>query len=138
MRLFKKEFPFFWDEATQCSFEALKCALTSTHLLHLANYNKYFLLYLVAAESTIGIVFVQEDDFLEENMIYYLSQGLVGPKLNYSHVEKIVLARVHHVQRFCHYILLRKTIFIVIVNLFQYVLTRRVISGKISRWIVIL
>jgi hypothetical protein len=138
MRLFKKGFPFFWDEATQCSFEALKCTLMSTPLLHPTNYNKYFLLYLVAAESTIGMVLVQEDDFLEENMIYYLSQGLVGPKLNYSHVEKLVLAGVHHVQWFCHYILLCKTIVIVIVNLFQYVLTRRVISGNISRWIVIL
>jgi hypothetical protein len=110
----------------------------STPLLHPENYKKYFLLYLVAAKSTIGMVLVKEDNFLEENMIYYLSQGLVRLKLNYSHVEKLVLARVHHVQRFCHYILLRKTIFIVIVNLFQYVLTRRVISGKISRWIVIL
>jgi hypothetical protein len=63
---------------------------------------------------------------------------LVGPKLNYSHVEKLDLAAVHVVQRFCHYIFLRNTTFIVIVNPFQYALTRRVIGGKISGWIVIL
>jgi hypothetical protein len=56
-------------------------------------------------------------------MIYYLSRGLVGPELNYSHVEKLVLAAVHVVQRFRHYILFRKTIVITVVNLFQYVLT---------------
>jgi hypothetical protein len=78
---------------------------------------------LAAAESTIGMVLVQEDDFLEEYVIYYLSRGLVGPELNYSHVEKLVLAAVHAVQRFCHYILFRRTTVIVIVNLFQYVLT---------------
>ena len=63
---------------------------------------------------------------------------MVGPKLNYSHVEKLVLAAVHVVQRFRHYILFRKTTVIVIVNPFQYVLTRHVIGGRISRWIVIL
>jgi hypothetical protein len=74
------------------------------------------------------MVLVQEDDMLEEYVIYYLSRGLVGPELNYSHVEKLVLAAVHVVQRFRHYILFRKTTIIVIVNPFQYVLTRRVIG----------
>jgi hypothetical protein len=59
-------------------------------------------------------------------------------KLNYTHVEKLTLAVVHVVQWFHHYILLRKTTVIAIINPFQYVLTRWVIGGKISRWIVIL
>jgi hypothetical protein len=58
MRLLKKDVPFYWDEAAQCSFEALKHTLTTTPLLRPPNYNKYFLLYLVAAESTIGMVLV--------------------------------------------------------------------------------
>jgi hypothetical protein len=124
MCLLKKDVPFHWDEAAQCSFEALKCALTTAPLLRPPNYNKDFLLYLVAAESTIGMVLVQEDHFLSEYVIYYLSRGLVGPELNYSHIEKLVLAAVHAVQRFCHYILFRKTTVIAIVNPFQYVLTR--------------
>jgi hypothetical protein len=33
MHLLKKDAPFHWDEATQCSFKALKCALTSAPLL---------------------------------------------------------------------------------------------------------
>ena len=65
------------------------------------------------------MVLVQEDDLLEEYMIYYLSRGLVGPELNYSHIQKLVLAPVHAVQWFCHYILFRKTIIISIVNIFQ-------------------
>jgi hypothetical protein len=84
------------------------------------------------------MVLVQEDNFLEEHVIYYLRRGLVGPEQNYFHVEKLALAAVHAVQRFRHYILFRKTTIIVIVNPFQYVLTRRIISGNISRWIVIL
>jgi hypothetical protein len=116
MRLLKKDVPFHWDDAAQCSFEALKHALTTAPLLRPPNYNKDFLLYLAAAESTIGMVLVQEDDFLSEYVIYYLSRGLVGPELNYSHIEKLVLAAVHVVQRFRHYVLFRKTTVIAIVN----------------------
>jgi hypothetical protein len=109
MHLLKKGVPFCWDEVAQRSFEALKHALTSAPLLSPLDYGKDFLLYLAATESTIGMVLVQEDDALKEHVIYYLSRGLVGPELNYTHVEKLALAVVHVVQWFCHYILLRKT-----------------------------
>jgi hypothetical protein len=48
------------------------------------------------------------------------------------------LVAVHAVHWFRHYVLFRKTTIIAIVNPFQYMLTRRVIGGKISRWMVIL
>jgi hypothetical protein len=84
------------------------------------------------------MVLVQEDDALEEHVIYYLSLGMVGLEINYSHVEKIALAAVHAVQQFRHYTLVHKTTVIAIINPFQYVLTRRVNGGNISIWIVIL
>jgi hypothetical protein len=123
MHLLRKDIPFHWDEAAQCSFKALKCTLTSTHLLWPPNYNKYFLLYLATVESTIGMVLVQEDDFLSECVIDYLRRGLVGPELNYSHIEKLALATVHVVQQFRNHIMFYKTTVISIVNPFEYVLT---------------
>jgi hypothetical protein len=138
MLLLKKYVPFHWDDSTQHSFEALKHALTTAPLLRPPNYNKDFILYLATTDSTISMVLVQEDDFLSKYVIYYLSRGLVGQELNYSHIEKLALAAFHAVQRFRHYVLFRKTTVISIVNLFQYVLTRWVIGGKISRWIVVL
>jgi hypothetical protein len=58
MRLLKKDVPFYWDDVAQRSFDALKHALTTSPLLQPLNYNKDFLLYLAAAESTIGMVLV--------------------------------------------------------------------------------
>jgi hypothetical protein len=123
MHLLKKDIPFHWDEAAQCSFTALKSTLISTPLLRPPNYNKYLLLYLATTELTIGMVLVQEDYLLSEYVIYYVSRGLVGPELNYSHIEKLVLAVVHVVQWFHHYILFRNTTVITVMNPFQYVLT---------------
>jgi hypothetical protein len=110
----------------------------STPLLSPPDYSRDFLLYITATEATIGMVLVQEDDSSQEHIIYYLSHGLIGPELNYSHVEKLSLAVVHVVQRLRHYILLRKTIVVVNVNPFQYILTQRIIGGKYNKWIVIL
>jgi hypothetical protein len=58
MCLLKKDIPFYWDDATQCSYDAFKHALTTTPMLWPPNYNQYFFLYLAAAESTIGMVLV--------------------------------------------------------------------------------
>ena len=101
------------------------------------DYSRDFLLYLAVAESTIGMVLVQEYDALIEHVIYYLSRGLVGPELRYSPIKKLALAIVHVVQRLRHYILLRKTYVLAAVNPFQF-LSSRVIRGKYNRWIVIL
>ena len=84
------------------------------------------------------MVLVQEDPHDEEHVIYYLSKSLSGPKIRYSHVEKLALAAVIVVQRFRHYILLRTTTVIADSNPMYHVLTCQVLGGKYSKWIVIL
>jgi hypothetical protein len=64
IHLLKKGVPFFLNEVAQHSFEALKIYMMSTPLLIPPDYGKDFLLYLVAAESTINMVLFQEDDTL--------------------------------------------------------------------------
>ena len=59
------------------------------------DYSRDFILYLVASESTTGVVLVQEDDRLQDHVIYYLSPSLAGPELRYSHIEKLALAVVY-------------------------------------------
>ena len=81
---------------------------------------------------------VQEDDKLQEHVIYYLNHSLAGLELRYSHVEKLALAALYVVQRLRHYILLRTTTVVVDVNPFQYVLSRSIVGGKFNKWIVIL
>ena len=73
-------------------------------LLHPPDYSRDFILYLVASESTIRVVLVQEDDKLQEHVIYYLSRALAGPELRYFHIEKLALAAVYAVHRLRHYI----------------------------------
>jgi hypothetical protein len=136
--LLKQNAQFFWDEIAQQSFDALKHALTHAPLLHPPNYNQDYFLYLAASHSTIGMVLVQEDEFGAEHVVYYLSRTLNPTELKYSHVEKLALAAVQAVQRFRHYILLRKTTVISDCNPMIYILTRQLLGGKYSKWIFIL
>ena len=102
------------------------------------DYSHEFLLYVAASMETIGMVLIQEDEEIQEHVIYYLSQNLIDAEIHYSHVEKLALATVHVVQRLRHYILLHETLVVAHVNPFQFILTRRMIGGKYNKWSVIL
>ena len=97
MCLLKQDTPFVWDETAQLAFEALKKALLLAPLLRPPDYSRDFILYLAASESTIGVFLVQEDDKIQEHVIYYLSRALARPELRYSHIEKLALADVYAV-----------------------------------------
>jgi hypothetical protein len=116
MLLLKKEVPLFWDDRAQRSFEALEKALTSAPMLSPPNYNRDFIMYLAASDSTIGMVLVQEDESLQEHAIYYLSRALEENELSYAHVERLALAAVHATQRLRNYIILHKTYVIANMN----------------------
>jgi len=84
------------------------------------------------------MVLVQESHDREEHMFYYISKSLPDLEIRYCHVEKLALATFFVVQRFCHYILLQKTMIIVDANPMYHILTQEVLGGKYSHWIVIL
>ena len=88
--------------------------------------------------KTIGMVLVQEDEVLQEHVIYYLSQNIIDVEIHYSHVEKLSLATIHAVQQLRNYYLLRQNLVVAHVNPFQFVVTRRMFGGKYNKWIVIL
>ena len=68
-------------------------------------------------------------------MIYYASKNIMDFETRYSRVEKLALAMVIFVQKFCHYILLHETTILANQNPMYYILTHQVLGGKYSRCI---
>ena len=101
----------------------MKRALAMAPVLSPPEYSHEFFIYVDASMEMIGMVLVQEDEELQEHVIYYLSQNLIDTEIRYSHVEKLDLATVHAVQRLRNYILLRQILVVAHVNLFQSILT---------------
>ena len=107
-------------------------------MIHPPDYSKDFLLYIVASATTIALGLVQENPIGQEHVIYYASKNLMDSETKYSHVEKLALATVISVQNFHQYILLHTTTVLADQNPMYYILTRQVVMGKYSHWIVIL
>ena len=84
------------------------------------------------------MVLVQENPDDQEHVIYYDSKNLMDSETQYSCVEKLALAIVIVVQKFLHYILHYTTTVLADRNPMYYILTRQVLGGKYSQWIVIL
>eukprot|EP00253_Pinus_taeda_P032218 PITA_32218 len=122
----------------QESFEHLKTLMVSAPLLQPPNYHRDYTLYLATADTTIEMVLVEDDDDGTEHVIYYLSCNLLDMESRYAYVEKLALATVCTVQRFRHYILLCTTTMISDCNPMTYILSRQLLGGKYSKWIVIL
>ena len=101
------------------------------------NYQNDYYLYLAIADTTIGMVLVQEENGIE-HLIYYLSHNLNDTESNYSYVKKLASQVIQAVQIFRHYILLHKTTIISDCNPMTYILSHQLLGGKYSKWIVIL
>ena len=104
--------------------------MLSVPLLRLPDYSRDFILYLATSKSTIGVVLVQEDDKLQEHVVYYLSRTLACPELRYCHVKKLALEAVYAIQTLRHYILLRTMTVVEDVNPSQYFLSRWIVGGN--------
>jgi hypothetical protein len=102
------------------------------------DYSRDYFLYLSSSDSTISMVLVQEDYSHDEDVIYYLSRSLMTNETKYMPMEKLALAVVQAIQSFCHYILFHKTTIIFNCNSMQHILTRKLLGGEYSKWIVIL
>ena len=74
MRLLKKNTPLTWDDKSQRDLDNLKHAITHSPVIHPPHYSKYFLLYIAASTTTIGMVLVEKDSNGQEHVVYYLSK----------------------------------------------------------------
>lgn len=137
-RLLKRDIHFRWDAVAQESFECLKGLLVSATLLRPPDYHRDYTLYLATADTTIGMVLVQSDDNDIKHVVYYLSRNLLDTETRHAYVEKLALATISAVQRFRHYILLRTTTVVSDCNPMTYIMSRQLLGGKYSKWIVIL
>lgn len=108
--MLKKGVPFHWDDTSQKEFDSLKDVLVWASMLYPPYYQRDYFLYLIAIAITVTMVLVQEGNVGDEHPIYYLSQNLNDNEIKYTHVKKLALVVVQDVQRFHHYIPLRKNV----------------------------
>jgi len=100
--LSEKNRTFSWDKSYQVSFDTLKKCPTSTPLLAMPNDNDMFILDTDASQYAIGAVLSQLQEGVQRP-VAYASRKL--SKVNYCVTRKELLAIVHFLKYFHHYLL---------------------------------
>jgi hypothetical protein len=108
-RLLAKETPFEFDEECLKAFGALKEILMSTPAIRPPNWGEPFEIMCDVSDYAIGAVLGQRIDKLP-HVIYYVSRTLNDAQINYSTIEKQLLAVVFALDKFRSYLLRSKII----------------------------
>ena len=103
----KKGVKFFWSEPCVNSFNRLKRALSSAHVLAFPDLDDQFLLYVDASSTRIGFALAQVRDG-KEVVIAYIGRGLNQAARNYTTTEREALALVEGIEKFQLYLHDRK------------------------------
>jgi hypothetical protein len=103
--LTSKNRPFEWTEAQQRAFQDIKDALTTAPTLALPNNKGTFIVKTDASDKAIGAVLEQVDpESHETHPIAFESKKLHDAELNYATHEKELLAIVHALKTWRHYL----------------------------------
>jgi len=85
-------------------FHNLQSALTSAPVLILPDYEKPFILITNASDYTTGNILEQEDTFGRSHPVAYFSKSLQPVECNYEIHDKELLAIIHSLKHFHHYL----------------------------------
>ena len=125
----KKNIKFVWSKKKNDTFEKLKSNLISKPILVLLNISKPFKVQCDACEYSFGALFLQE-----RHVIAYESRRLNDHEKNLGICEKELLAILHALAMWKHYLLGTPFILHTDHQSLKYFLTQTKLSGTQMRW----
>ncbi|XP_068321342.1 uncharacterized protein [Pyrus communis] len=129
--------PFVFDDECEKAFNHLKELLTSAPIIVSLDWSLPFELMCDASDYALGAVLGQRKD-KKPHVIYYASQTLNDAQLNYSTIEKELLAVVFALDKFGSYLLGTKVIIYSDHVALKYVLTKKEAKPRLIRWMLLL
>ena len=101
-------------------------------------YGKPLILYILATETSFGILLAQEDNNNKERAIYYLSCTLISYEMNYSIIEKDFLVVFFTSQNLRNYMLAHTMRLMAKIDPLKYLLRKASLTGRLAKWVMIL
>ncbi|MGL5706847.1 MAG: reverse transcriptase domain-containing protein [Aeromonas sp.] len=135
--LTEKGHVFSWTSECQHAFDTLKLKLTTAPVLAFPNLNigaGEFILDTDASDTGIGAVLSQKDETGLERVISYASRALTKAERNYSTTRRELLALVHYIKHFRHYLLGRKFFARTDHQALRWLRNFKDPEGQVARW----
>nr|GEW91461.1 RNA-directed DNA polymerase, eukaryota [Tanacetum cinerariifolium] len=127
-----KKSDFHWTTEAKEAFKQIKQLIAELPMLTVPMKKDELIVYFDAAKETVSAVLMTKRE-TKQMTIYFVSRALRGSKINYTSMEKLVLALVHASKRLKRYF--QAHLIIVIMDQpIQQVLSRPEVSGKLQKW----
>ncbi|GKA01354.1 reverse transcriptase domain-containing protein [Tanacetum coccineum] len=93
-----KKCDFLWTEEAEAAFSQMKKLIAKLPMLTALGEKEELIIYLATSKEAINAVLMTERE-AKKMPIYFVSRALRGPEVNYTSMEKLVLALVHASKR---------------------------------------
>nr|GEW32679.1 reverse transcriptase domain-containing protein [Tanacetum cinerariifolium] len=123
---------FHWTTEAEEAFKQMKQLIAELPMLTAPMKKEELIVYLMAAKETVSTVLMTERE-AKQMLIYFVSRALRGLKINYTPMEKLVLALVHASKRLKRYFQAHPII-VIMDQPIQQVLSRPKVAGRLQRW----
>ncbi|GJW03531.1 reverse transcriptase domain-containing protein, partial [Tanacetum coccineum] len=97
-----KKSDFLWTEEAEAAFRQMKEHIAKLPMLTAPEEQEELIVYLTTSKEAVSAVLMTEREARQMH-IYFVSRALRGPEVNYTAMEKLVLALVHASKRLRRY-----------------------------------
>ncbi|GKB40755.1 reverse transcriptase domain-containing protein [Tanacetum coccineum] len=127
-----KKSNFHWTPEAEQAFKQLKQHLTKLPMLVAPKPKKELIMYLSASYGAISAVLMTERDTVQ-TPVYFVRRALQAPELNYTQIEKLVLALVCAAKRLRRYFQAHPIVVITDQPIKQ-VISHPDMAGRLHKW----
>lgn len=99
---------------------------------------KSLILYTPTLEESLSALLAHHNEEGKDNTLYYISYKLIGAWMKNYPIEKYCLTLIFVVQKLQYYLLSYKVSLISMIDSLKFLMTRPTLTGRLSRWVVIL
>ncbi|GJX17127.1 reverse transcriptase domain-containing protein [Tanacetum coccineum] len=131
-----KKSDFQWTPEAKQAFKQLKQHLSKLPMLVAPKPKEELIVYLSASHGAISAVLMTERDKVQ-TLVYFVSRALQGPKLNYTPMEKLILALVFATKRLRRYFQ-AYPIAVITDQPIKQIISRPDVTGRLQKWSVML
>nr|GEU79428.1 reverse transcriptase domain-containing protein [Tanacetum cinerariifolium] len=93
-----KKSDFLWTEEVESAFKQMKEIIAELLMLTAPVQKEELIVYLAASREVVSVILMTERG-TKQMPIYFVSRALRGPKINYTSMEKLVLALLYASKR---------------------------------------
>ncbi|GJR60090.1 reverse transcriptase domain-containing protein [Tanacetum coccineum] len=127
-----KKSDFLWTEEAEAAFKQMKEHIAKLPMLIAPEEQEELIVYLAASKEAVSAVLMTERE-ARQMPIYFVSRALRGPEINYTAMEKLVLALIHASKRLRRYFQAHP-ITVITDQPIKNILSNPEVAGRMQKW----